>query len=109
MVPAGKKNRKIAIQTKTLTADSDGYKAETWATTYTVYAWVQNMTGREFFSAQKLNAEMQTLFIIGYISGITTANKVLYDSASYDILSVVDVGEAHRELHIAAKKVTYGG
>jgi len=109
MTPAGKKNRKIAIQRKTVTADADGYKTETWATVYSPYAWVQNMAGREFYNAQKLFSEMQTLFIIGYISEITSADRVLYNSVPYEILSALDIGEAHVELHIVCKKVVAGG
>lgn len=109
MTPAGNKNRRITIQRKTTATDTDGYKTETWATYKSCMAWIQNMTGREFYSAQKLNAETQTLFITGYVSGVTTADRVLYNSVAYDILSVIDIGEAHRELHIAAKRVTDGG
>lgn len=109
MTPAGKRNRRIIIQRKTVTADADGYKIETWATHKSPMAWVQNMTGREFFSVQKLFSEMQTLFIISYISGITSADRVSYGGVYYDILSALDIGESHTELHIACKKVTAGG
>jgi len=109
MTPAGKKNRRIIIQRKTVTADADGYKIEAWATHKSVMAWVQNMTGREFYNAQKLFSEMNTLFIIGYISDITSADRVLYNSIPYEILSALDIGESHVELHIACKKVIAGG
>ena len=109
MTPAGKKSRRIIIQRKTVTTDADGYKVESWATHKSVMAWVQNMTGREFYNAQKLFSEMNTLFIIGYISDITSADRVLYNSIPYEILSALDIGEAHVELHIACKKVVAGG
>lgn len=109
MTPAGKKNRRIIIQRKTVTTDADGYKVESWATHKSPMAWVQNMTGREFYNAQKLFNEMNTLFITGYISGVTSADRILYGTTPYEILSVLDIGEAHTELHIACKRVNEGG
>jgi SPP1 family predicted phage head-tail adaptor len=109
MTPAGKKNRRITIQRKTVTTNANGYKTDTWATYKSVMAWIQNMTGREFYNAQKLFSEMNTLFITGYVSGVTTADRILYGTIPYEILSVLDIGEAHNELHIACKKVVVGG
>lgn len=109
MTPAGKRNRRVTIQRKTVASDADGYDTETWATYKSAMAWIQTMTGREFYSAQKLNAETQALFIVNYVSGITTKDRVLYGTRVFEILSVNNPNEGNAELQIACKEVVDGG
>lgn len=109
MIAAGKLNRRIEIQEKTLTADADGYKAESWEKLYTPMAYIQTVTGREFHAGRRLLADANMYFIIWYKSGITTQNRIKYNGKIHEILSVEDVSEAHREMHIVAKELMPGG
>lgn len=109
MIAAGKLNRRIEIQKKTVTTDADGYKTETWDKLYAPMAWIQTVTGREFHAGRRLLADANMYFILWYRPDITTQNRIVYKSQIYEILSVEDVGEAHRELHIVAKVVMPGG
>lgn len=109
MIAAGKLNRRIEIQKKTLTPDADGYKVESWEKLYTPMAYIQTVTGREFHAGRRLLADANMYFIIWYKSGVTTQNRIKYNGKIHEILSVEDVGEAHREMHIVAKEVESGG
>jgi SPP1 family predicted phage head-tail adaptor len=109
MIAAGKLNRRIEIQKKTLTTDADGYKVESWEKLYTPMAYIQTVTGREFHAGRRLLADANMYFIIWYKSGITTQNRIKYNGKIHEILSVEDVSEAHREMHIVAKELMPGG
>lgn len=105
MLKAGELNRQITLQTQTITADNDGFQMETWADVATVWAAVVTTGGREFYSAQKVKAEMTCLFRIRYRQDITTKMRIQYGSRIFDILSVNDVDGARVELQISAKEV----
>ena len=109
MISAGKLNRRIDIQEKTITTDADGYKVESWETLHTPMANIQTVTGREFHAGRRLLADANMYFIIWYKAGVTTQNRIKYNGKIHEILSVEDVGEAHREMHIVAKELMPGG
>lgn len=109
MTPAGSKNKRITIQSKTVTY-VDGYKVEAWATVFSPMAAVRTVGSREVYNAQKSNAETTTLFIIGYKSGITSAMRILYGTRTFEIIGIPNnINEANVELHVSAKEVVPGG
>lgn len=110
MTPAGAKNKRITIQSKTVTPDSDGYKVESWVNVFSPMAAIRSIGSREVYNAQKSNAETTTLFIVGYKSGITSAMRVLYGARTFEIIGIPNnINEANVELHISAKEVVPGG
>lgn len=109
MTPAGSKNKRITIQSKTVTY-VNGYKVETWANVFSPMAAIRSTGSREVYNAQKSNAETTTLFIVGYKSGITSAMRVLYGMRTFEIIGIPNnINEANVELHISAKEVVSGG
>lgn len=109
MTPAGKKNRRIEIQRKTVTTDADGYKTESWATYLSAMAAVRTTGSREVYYAQKSNAETEAVFIIGYKSGVTTVMRIVYGTRTFEIIGTNNIDEANIELHVSAKEVVAGG
>ena len=59
---AGELNRRITLQIKTITYDTVNEPIETWTDFATVWAAVITTGGREFYAAQKLNAETSAVF-----------------------------------------------
>jgi len=102
---AGEYNRRITIQSKTVTYDSYNEPIETWTDGPTVWASIATTGGGEFYAAQKLNASVQALFKIRYGTPVTVLDRIKYGSRIFEILSVNDANEAHRELHISGKEV----
>jgi SPP1 family predicted phage head-tail adaptor len=96
----------IIIQSKTTTQGSDGAQVEVWSNFATVRAKVRIQNGREFWAAQKNNAELSGLINIRYISGVTELMRVSYNSIVYQIIIVINVEEANRELELHVKKVS---
>jgi len=105
MIRAGDLNQRIIIQQATVTRDTYGAEIQTWATYATLWASKKHQVSREFYSAQKINAEITDLFIIRYRTGITTKMRILYGGHYYDILGADDPDGRRVEVWIKAKVV----
>lgn len=102
---AGELTKRITIQAETGNPDAYGQPLGTWTTIATVWGKIITSGGREFYAAQKLNAESTAVIEIRYRTNITTANRIMYNNRKYNILSVVDPLESHVMLQIACKEV----
>lgn len=103
---AGKLNQRIAIQVNTPTVDSYGQPIPGWATVKTIWASAETSGGKEFYAAQKLYAEMDTLFTIRHDDSITYASRILWDGRTFEIIAPPYDPDAGRKMHkIAAKAV----
>ncbi|MFZ3132766.1 MAG: phage head closure protein [Desulfosporosinus sp.] len=87
------------------TYDTSGAPVENWFNYLAVWASKQHKTSREFYAAQKVNAEITDLFIIRFNSTITTQMRVIYDGKYYDILGADDPDGYRRETHLLCKVV----
>lgn len=105
MISAGELTKKITIQVNTPVKQLDGSKKETWTTLKTVWAKIITEGGKEFFTAQKLNAEVNAVFQIRYFSGLTVKHRILYGTRVFDVLYINNVGERNEEYLISAKEV----
>ncbi len=106
---AGQLRHKIKIQQKTTTKDSEGIPFETWTDFAAVWAAIEPLQGREFFSAQAVNAQVTTRIRIRYQAGISPTMRVSYGTRVFDIQAVIDVEERHRELQLMCQEVIAGG
>jgi SPP1 family predicted phage head-tail adaptor len=106
---AGKLNRRITVQSIPETQDASGFPSEGTATTYCKrWASVTPLRGRERFEAKQFEAEVDVRFVVRYDSvtaAITPKMQISYNSKTYDIQSVFDVDEAHKEIEILAYEV----
>lgn len=105
MLNAGELTKLVSIQAETGVQDTYGQPGGTWSDLTTVFAAIITTGGKEFYAAQKLNAETNAVIKIRYRRGITTRNRIKYGSKVFDILSIVDPLELHEELHISVKEV----
>lgn len=97
---AGLLNRKIVIQSKTITTDSYGGQVESWATFATVWASKNPLNGRELMAAQAAQSEVTTKFVTRYLSGVLPSMRISFGGEYYNISEVIDPDDAHRELQI---------
>ena len=101
----GSLNRQIQLQYKTISRATDGSETETWVTQNTVWASKAHQSSREFFSAQKINAETTDLFIIRYRKLIDPKMRVVFDGKNYNIIGTPDPDGKRRELHLLCREV----
>lgn len=101
---AGKLRHTITIEQNTPTQNSYGEPVDAWSTFATVRAQVEPISGREYFDAQKVDADVDYRVRIRYLSGVTNEMRIVYGSKQLDIESVLNIGERDREIHIMCKE-----
>lgn len=106
---SGDLRHRITLQQKQLTKDQEGIATENWVDVATVWAAVEPLKGREYFQAAAVNAENTVRFRIRYRQGITSAMRVVYNGRVFNINSVIDVDERHREIQLMCQEVVAGG
>lgn len=102
---AGELRHRVTIQQKTFSRDSYGGETITWTDVATVWAAVEPISGREYFTAQQTQAEVTTRIRIRHRAGITPVMRVLWGTRLYDIISVIEVKERNREIHLMCQEV----
>jgi len=85
-------DRKIVIQSLTKTPDAYGALIETWTTFATVQAKKKDIRGDEYFAAKQMNAKVDAIFTIRYLSGVLETMRISYDSKFWDIRSINELG-----------------
>jgi SPP1 family predicted phage head-tail adaptor len=103
-VRIGRLRHRIAIERVTETRDTDGSVIETWSTYATVQASIDPISGREYFAAQSVQADVTHRIVIRYLSGIVPKMRVKYGSRIFDILSVINVSERNGELQLMCRE-----
>ena len=73
---------------------------ESWVDYATVWASIEPLRGTEFFAARQTNAEVSGKVVMRYLAGVKPDMRILHGSRTFEIVSVVDVEERHRELQI---------
>ena len=90
---AGRLRHRVQIQSGTETADAVGQPVTTWATTRTVWAAIEPLTGREFQEAQRTDSDItHTVTIRGNIAA-DVEKRLLFGTRVLNIESVLDKDE----------------
>lgn len=99
-----KLRHRITLQERVASKDSFGAEMETWKDISTVWAMVEPLSGREYFAAQQVNAEVTTKVTIRYIKSIKPEMRVVFEDRVFDILSVICVDERKVEMQLMCKE-----
>lgn len=99
---AGRLDRRIQIQTLTVTRDAHGGQLQTWTTLATVWAQVIPMRGKELFEAAQFQPGAEVKFVIRYRDDFDEKARIIYDGANFDIVHIAELGR-QAGLEITAK------
>ena len=89
---------RTVIQVATDSVNSYGENTESWATLATVWARFTPKAGREDFEA---GSEIQATTYdveMWYLSTVTTKNRLVYDSRTFEIESITNTDEKNRKM-----------
>ena len=84
---AGQLDKRVTIQSKTVTRDSFGAEVETWSTHDTVWASIEPLRGREWLETRQVQADIDTRIRIRYLSTVTPSMRVVWGTHIYDIIA----------------------
>ena len=103
MIEAGKLNKRIELLAVTYVRSTTGGMPKTYTSKGTVWAEYVVKGGREFYAAQKINAEVTALFRIRYRTDIKPDWRVKYQNREFDVTFIDDATLG--ELMIHAKEL----
>ena len=93
------------------TADAHGHidntADENWFAYESAFASVQSKGGREFWKVDQVNADVSHVWKCQYtkaLAAVTPDMRLVSESVTYEIQSVVDIDLAHREIEIQTKR-----
>lgn len=92
---AGRLDRQITIQRKSLTQSDSGEEQTAWADVATVWAEKVENRGPERFTTQQIVGHAIKTFRFRWsttVDEITTEHRVLFDGRAYDITDVREIG-----------------
>lgn len=108
---AGDLDRRIMIQRVTIEVSPSGGPIETWNTIATIWAKVEQQSGREFFATVQEVSERKAVFRIRWMPDLTVLDRVVYPpvegepptASIYDLSEVRELGRREGiELHATA-------
>lgn len=107
---AGQFDRVITIQAPTTTVDANGTPQKTWATFWTGYAQLLQLSRQEFMLRDLgETTEVVAVYRIRYVAGVTLAMQVVHagqsGSTTYRIADVRELGR-HEYLELKCIAVT---
>lgn len=90
----GKMDRRVTIQSWSTSRDAEGGAVKSWSTGSQVWAQVLQQGGREMFTHEQVNAEIDTLFRIRYSTSLIPdpQMRVVYNSTNFNIYQVRELG-----------------
>ncbi len=89
---AGEMDRFIRIEKNTPTRSASGDQVDSWAKFAEVWAKKRDLKTAESLDADRDVAMVQTEFSIYWLEGVTASMRIVYDSATYDIEGVREIG-----------------
>ena len=96
---AGRLRKRLTIQQPTEgSADPLGEKPMTWSDVASVWAEVLPQSGREFYRAQQIHAELSHAISIRYRAGLTPRMRLVLEGRPLNVVAIINVEERNREL-----------
>ena len=97
----GRLNMRVSIERLSQELDPVyGAPVDTWIPTYSVWAAIEPLQGREFMQAMMVHAERTVRITTRYLPGIVSTMRVVYLGRVFAIQSIINPGEANRELQL---------
>lgn len=101
----GKMRRVVTIRTMARTPDGGGGYTETPTDIENIPARIEPLEGNELLRAMQTGMTAPHRITMRYRTDVGGASLLVYDGRTFDIQSVVDPEEKHRELVILADEV----
>lgn len=103
---AGELRERVTIERESESRSDSGEVLMTYTPVATVWAAVEPLRGREYFDAQRVQAEVNHRIRIRYRDGIEPKMRVsMATGRTFDIESAINVRGRDEELHLMCREV----
>ena len=100
---AGRLDKRISIERHEVEQDDEtGEVIDRWIPTYSVWAAIEPLQGREFIAAMSVHAERTIRIRLRYLPGIVPTMRVVYQGRVFSLTAVINVREENVELQLMA-------
>lgn len=103
---SGQLRYRVTIEQLTETQNEYGEPVSDWSPLATVWAEKEDLTGREYYQAQQINAEVTTRFTIRWRDDVKAKMRLKHSGTLYDIASVQDPDGRQRRLILVCSRDT---
>lgn len=104
-IAIGEMRHRITIQILSASKDSFQQEIKGWTNFETVWAKIEPLSGREFFEAQQMNAEITHRITMRYMKGLNPKMRIMYGERIFDIKTILNIEEKNIELQILCKEL----
>lgn len=92
----GKLRHRVTIEKYTETRSSAGQVLKTYTTSSTRWAQIRPLTTKEILQAQQIHAEITHELFLRYPLDVSTKDRVIYNSRTFEIIGVTIINEENR-------------
>lgn len=101
----GKLRQRITFQSCRKVADGHGgWNAPSWDDFATVWAQVEPLSGREYYFAAQVKADLTHRVGIRYLAGLTEEMRVKFGDRYLEIETIIDIKELHKFMEILCRE-----
>lgn len=102
---AGWLRHRLTIQELVGSQNSYGEVVQTWSDVATIWGSIEPLRGKEYIEAATARASVDHRIRVRYRSDITPGKRIEYGSRTFEIVSVIDVLEKHKEMELMCKEL----
>lgn len=88
----GGMNQRVTLQRRETAVDENGFESEVWRDYYTCWAYVNGLSGSEFWAAQSVQSEKTVVFTIRFCRRVSSVNpkdfRLVFRGEIYNITHV---------------------
>jgi SPP1 family predicted phage head-tail adaptor len=100
LMGSGKYNKRIAVQVVTETNDDYLSKTTAWATNRHIWCSIKPLSGYEKLQAGAISSGVSHRIKTRYDSVLSVKNRLLWNSRTFKIQSIININEANKELEL---------
>lgn len=86
----GRLNRRITIQSKSVSRASNGEEIVTWSDVATVWGYLEQLRGREYFAGAEMQDAIDVRVIIRDRANVAREMRLVTSTGILDIVSVIE-------------------
>jgi SPP1 family predicted phage head-tail adaptor len=101
----GNLRHRITFQKQTEAQNDYGEEIKDWVDEATVWASINPISGKEFFSAEKVSSEVSHKINMRYTPGISPDMRIRFNERFFSIISVINFQERNIELQLLCKEL----
>ena len=103
---AGRLRHRVTLQSQTTDRDTAGQKEDKWQNIATVWAAVEDVSGREIIRGGVASGQLTTRITIRYRSGLSNDMRIIHGNRTYELVSPpVDSSGRRRILELLCREI----